>query len=89
MDGAPSAPEYMTGFGNHFSSEATSGALPIGRNSPQKPALGLYAEQLSGSAFTAPRANNLRSWFYRIRPTVRHATGFVEIDAGAIRTAPC
>ena len=84
-----SAPYYMTGFGNHFSTEAIPGALPIGRNSPQKPALGLYAEQLSGSAFTAPRATNQRSWFYRIRPTVRHATRFAEVDADAIRTAPC
>jgi len=88
-DGAPGVPDYMTGFGNHFSSEAIPGALPIGRNSPQKPALGLYTEQLSGSAFTAPRAYNQRSWLYRIRPTARHATGFTEISAGAIRTAPC
>ncbi len=52
---------YLTGFGNQHSSEAVPGALPIGRNSPQKAPLGLYAELLSGSAFTAPRVHNLRS----------------------------
>jgi len=64
--------EYMTGFGNHFSSEAIAGALPIARNSPQRPPYGLYAEQLSGTAFTAPRAHNRRSWLYRIRPALMH-----------------
>lgn len=63
---------YMTGFGNHFSTEAVPGALPIGRNSPQRPAFGLYAEQLSGTAFTAPRAENRRSWLYRLRPAAAH-----------------
>ena len=63
---------YLTGFGNSFESEAVPGALPIGRNSPQQCAFGLYAEQLSGSPFTAPRTSNERSWLYRIRPTVRH-----------------
>ncbi|HPU15927.1 MAG TPA: homogentisate 1,2-dioxygenase, partial [Polymorphobacter sp.] len=53
---------YQTGFGNHFSTEAVAGALPMARNSPQRPAFGLYAEQLSGTAFTAPRADNRRSW---------------------------
>lgn len=61
---------YQSGFGNHFATEAESGALPHGQNSPQKAPLGLYAEQLSGTAFTAPRAENLRSWLYRIRPSV-------------------
>jgi homogentisate 1,2-dioxygenase len=61
---------YQSGFGNYFESEALEGALPIGRNSPQKPSLGLYAEQLNGSAFTCPRQNNLRSWLYRIQPSV-------------------
>ena len=61
----------MSGFGNGFETEALPGALPIGRNSPQRCAYGLYAEQLSGSPFTAPRATNERSWLYRIRPTVR------------------
>ena len=59
----------MTGFNNHFATEAIPGALPIGRNSPQKPPFGLYAEQLSGSAFTAPRHENKRSWLYRLRPS--------------------
>lgn len=65
-------PIYQTGFGNHFATEAVPGALPIGRNSPQKPAFGLYAEQLSGSAFTAPRHENRRSWLYRLRPSAAH-----------------
>lgn len=64
--------QYMTGFGNHFATEAVAGALPIGRNSPQRPAFGLYAEQLSGSAFTAPRSENRRSWLYRMRPAANH-----------------
>ncbi|HEV2816214.1 MAG TPA: homogentisate 1,2-dioxygenase [Allosphingosinicella sp.] len=62
----------MSGFGGHFASEAVAGALPRGRNSPQRPAFGLYAEQLSGTAFTAPRAENRRSWLYRIRPSAAH-----------------
>ena len=64
--------DYLTGFGGHFASEAVPGALPKGRNSPQQPAFGLYAEQLSGSAFTAPRHENRRSWLYRVRPTADH-----------------
>ena len=63
---------YLTGFANHFATEAVAGALPVGRNSPQKPAFGLYAEQLSGSAFTAPRHENRRSWLYRLRPSAAH-----------------
>ncbi|HEX8124649.1 MAG TPA: homogentisate 1,2-dioxygenase [Allosphingosinicella sp.] len=63
---------YMSGFGNHFATEAVPGALPEGRNSPQKPAFGLYAEQLSGTAFTAPRNENRRSWLYRLRPSAEH-----------------
>ena len=63
---------YMTGFGNEFASEAIAGTLPVGRNSPQRVAHGLYAEQLSGTAFTAPRAQNRRSWLYRIRPAAMH-----------------
>jgi len=63
---------YMSGFGGHFETEAVEGALPKGRNSPQRPAFGLYAEQLSGSAFTAPRHENRRSWLYRLRPTADH-----------------
>jgi homogentisate 1,2-dioxygenase len=63
---------YASGFGSHFESEAVEGALPKGRNSPQRPAFGLYAEQLSGTAFTAPRHENRRSWLYRLRPTADH-----------------
>src|ERR1700729_3449950 len=81
-------PGYMSGFGNSFETEALPGALPVGRNSPQKVNYGLYAEQLSGSPFTAPQASNQRSWLYRIRPTVRHAGRFRKIGAGLIRTAP-
>ncbi len=63
---------YQTGFGNEFASEALPGALPVGRNSPQQVAHGLYAEQLTGTAFTAPRHANRRSWLYRIRPAAVH-----------------
>ena len=65
---------YMTGFGNEFATEAVSGTLPAGQNSPQRVAHGLYAEQLSGTAFTAPRGQNRRSWLYRIRPAAMHGT---------------
>ncbi len=61
---------HQSGFGNQFATEALPGALPVGRNSPQRPPLGLYAELLSGSAFTAPRADNRRTWFYRRQPSV-------------------
>jgi homogentisate 1,2-dioxygenase len=63
---------YQSGFGNTFATEALPGALPIGRNSPQRCPYGLYAEQLSGTAFTAPRADNRRTWLYRIRPAAMH-----------------
>lgn len=63
---------YQSGFGNEFATEALPGALPVGRNSPQRCPYGLYAEQLSGTAFTAPRHQNCRSWFYRIRPAAMH-----------------
>src|SRR3712207_4051432 len=63
---------YQSGFGSHFATEAVAGALPEGRNSPQRPAFGLYAEQLSATAFTAPRAENRRSWLYRMRPSAEH-----------------
>ncbi len=63
---------YQSGFGNEFATEAVPGALPQGQNSPQQAPLGLYAEQLSGTAFTAPRAQNRRSWLYRIRPASQH-----------------
>jgi homogentisate 1,2-dioxygenase len=80
---------YMSGFGNSFESEALPGALPVGRNSPQRCAYGLYAEQLSGAPFTAPRSANMRSWLYRIRPTLALWTRFEEADAHLWRTAPC
>ncbi len=63
---------YLSGFGNEFATEARVGALPKGRNSPQHCPLGLYAEQISGTSFTAPRHRNRRSWLYRIRPAVSH-----------------
>ena len=64
--------QYQIGFAGHFETEAVPGALPKSRNSPQRPAFGLYAEQLSGTAFTAPRHENRRSWLYRLRPTADH-----------------
>ena len=73
---------YQSGFGNEFSSEAQPGALPDGQNSPQRCPYDLYAEQLSGTAFTAPRASNRRSWLYRIRPAAVHGP-FSLIEAGA------
>ena len=71
--------KYNSGFGNEFATEAVKGALPVGRNSPQKAPLGLYAEQFSGTAFTAPRKENKRTWTYRIRPSVTHKP-FARID---------
>ena len=67
---------YQSGFGNEFATEATPGTLPVGRNSPQRVAHGLYAEQISGTAFTAPRHQNHRSWLYWIRPAAMHG-GFL------------
>ena len=78
--------DYMTGFGGHFESEAVDGALPEGRNSPQRPAFGLYVEQVSGSAFTAPRHENLRSWLYRMRPTADHRP-FVRYEGAPLLVA--
>ncbi|HEY3918632.1 MAG TPA: homogentisate 1,2-dioxygenase [Stellaceae bacterium] len=78
---------YLSGFGNEFATEAVAGALPQGQNSPQQPPLGLYAEQLSGTPFTAPRAENRRSWLYRIRPSAMHPP-FKHSDDGLIRSAP-
>jgi homogentisate 1,2-dioxygenase len=65
--------KYLHGLGSHHETEAVAGALPVGQNSPQQVPFGLYAEQLSGSAFTAPRAQNLRSWLYRLRPSAMHS----------------
>src|SRR5215207_1218641 len=72
---------YQGGFGNEFATEALPGALPVGQNSPQRVPYGLYAEQLSGTPFTAPRHANRRSWLYRIRPSVTHEP-FRRIGAG-------
>ncbi len=86
--------KYQSGFGNEFATEARTGALPIGRNSPQVAPLGLYAEQFSGTAFTVPRVHNKRTWTYRIRPSVTHKP-FARIDNnrlvsnfGEIETTP-
>ena len=78
---------YQPGFGNEFVSEAVAGALPAGRNSPQRAPLGLYAEQISGTAFTQPRAVNRRTWVYRILPSAAHPR-FARIGNGALRSAP-
>jgi homogentisate 1,2-dioxygenase len=74
---------YQSGFGNEFATEALPGALPPHQNSPQKVAYGLYAEQISGTAFTAPRSHNRRSWVYRIRPAAVHEP-FRQIDSGLL-----
>jgi homogentisate 1,2-dioxygenase len=79
--------EYQSGFGNLHSSEALPGALPQGQNSPQRAPRGLYAEVLSGTAFTAPRAENLSSWLYRLRPSAMHAP-FRRIANGLLRSGP-
>ena len=80
--------KYLSGFGAHHESEAVAGALPVGQNSPQKTPFGLYAEQLSGTAFTAPRAHSLRSWQYRLHPSAMHKP-FRRIGEGQVRTAVC
>jgi homogentisate 1,2-dioxygenase len=74
-------------FGNHMATEAAEGALPVGRNSPQRPPLGLYAEQFSATAFTAPRAENRRSWLYRLRPAAAHPK-FMPAAGGSMATGP-
>src|SRR3954465_15503418 len=79
--------KYLSGFGSHHESEAVAGALPVGRNSPQQVAFGLYAEQLSGSSLTIARAPNLRAGLCRLRPSAMHPE-YAPLDAGAWRTAP-
>ncbi len=79
--------EYQSGFRNHFASEALPGALPQGQNSPQRCPYGLYAEQFTGSAFTSPRHQNLRSWLYRIRPSVAQSA-YRPLDDARVATAP-
>jgi len=89
-----SEPGYMSGFANEFASEAIPGALPVGQNSPQRAPLGLYTEQLSGTAFTAPRGANRRSWLYRIRPAAVHrpfepmAAGLLSNDFNQVPAPP-
>jgi homogentisate 1,2-dioxygenase len=78
---------YSSGFGNEFATEAVEGALPAGRNSPQQAPLGLYAEQLSGTAFTQPRGVNRRSWAYRILPSAKHPA-FSRIDNKNLKGTP-
>jgi len=80
--------QYQSGLGNEFATEAIAGALPHGQNSPQCAPLGLYAEQISGSAFTAPRHENLRTWQYRLLPSASHSA-YRKIEHGLLRTAPC
>jgi len=84
---APEKLSYQSGFGNEFATEALIGALPQGQNSPQRPAYGLYAEQLSGTAFTAPRALNRRSWLYRLRPAAMHRE-FHPLEHSTLRGTP-
>jgi homogentisate 1,2-dioxygenase len=78
---------YASGFGNEFATEAVKGSLPAGRNSPQQAPLGLYAEQLSGTAFTQPRGVNRRSWVYRILPSAKHPA-FSRIDNKNLKGTP-
>jgi homogentisate 1,2-dioxygenase len=80
-------PRYVSGFGNEQASEALPGTLPEGQNAPQRHPRGLYTEQISGTAFTAPRKENRRSWLYRIRPSAAHPA-YRRIDNGLIRGAP-
>jgi len=79
--------KYQSGFGNTFSTEAEKGALPRDQNAPQRPPKGLYAEVISGTAFTAPRAENLSSWLYRLRPSAMHAP-YQRIGNGLLRSGP-
>src|SRR5277367_1017212 len=85
---APPGGALFCGFGSYFETEAVPGALPVGRNSPQKVPYGLYAEQLSGTAFTAPRHQNRRSWLYRMRPSADHGPYHPYPTASAWQTAP-
>ncbi len=79
---------YLTGFGNEHATEAEPGVLPIGQNSPQQVTGGYFTEQLTGTAFTAPRHEHRRSWLYRRRPSVRHLNDPRPIDRGGWRSGP-
>lgn len=83
----PDELQYQSGFGNECATEAVNGALPVGQNAPQHVPFGLYAEQINGSSFTAPRASNRRSWFYRIRPSVMHKP-YQPVAPSLIRSSP-
>src|SRR5258708_39809186 len=88
--GSPMADDefrYSSGFGNEFATEAVAGSLPTGRNSPQQAPLGLYAEQLSGTAFTQPRTVNRRTWAYRQLPSAAHPP-FARRGNGNLPSAP-
>ena len=78
---------YLSGFANEHASEALPGTLPEGQNAPQRHPRGLYTEQISGTPFTAPRAENRRSWLYRIRPSAAHPA-YRRIDNGLLRGTP-
>lgn len=84
--------QYLHGFGSQHESEALPGALPVGRFSPQRVNYGLYAEQFNSTAFTAPRAQNRRSWFYRIRPSAvqgdYHPWQQEKVNTAPIREVP-
>jgi homogentisate 1,2-dioxygenase len=84
---AAPALKYFSGFGNEVATEAVPGALPEGQNSPQKVPLGLYTEQLSGTAFTMPRGENRRTWAYRLRPSVVHQP-YTPLPQGMVRSTP-
>jgi len=86
-DAAASESHYLSGFGNQHSSEALPNALPVGRFSPQRCAYGLYAEKFSSTAFTAPRAQNRRTWLYRIRPSVVQGE-FRQLEHALLHSAP-
>ena len=77
---------YQSGFGNEFATEALPGALPVGQNSPQKAAYGLYTEQVSGTAFTQPRADNRRTWVYRIKPSATHGKFSIKNNGNFLTT---
>jgi homogentisate 1,2-dioxygenase len=78
---------YQSGFCNTFATEAVKGALPVGQNSPQRTPKGLFPEVLSGTAFTAPRAENLSSWLYKLRPSAMHAR-YRRLAQGLVRSGP-
>ncbi|HET7433627.1 MAG TPA: homogentisate 1,2-dioxygenase [Thermoanaerobaculia bacterium] len=78
---------YQSGFNNEFATEAIDGVLPVGQNSPQVVARGLYAEQFSGAPFTVPRHVQKRTWLYRIRPSVMHGE-FSPVEHARFRGTP-